>query len=72
MQGCNRCKAAGYPDQLIGFDKMGEDPETGKARWKLIDEKGMERTHKFLQTSSPEQAQIQMSNSINLFLDEEE
>jgi hypothetical protein len=63
MQECNRCKAAGYPNQLIGFDKVGDDPETGKIRWKLIDENGIEHTHKFVQTSLPQQAQVQISNN---------
>ena len=40
MQECNRCKAAGFPNQLIGFEKIGEDPVTGKINWKLIDENG--------------------------------
>ena len=63
MQECNRCKAAGYPNQLIGFDKVGDDPVTGKTRWKLIDENGIEHTHKFVQTSLPQQAQVQISNN---------
>jgi hypothetical protein len=63
MQECNRCKAAGYPNQLIGFDKVGDDPETGKTRWKLIDENGIEHTHKFVQTSLPQQAQVQIGNN---------
>ena len=63
MQECNRCKAAGYPNQLIGFDKVGDDPATGKTRWKLIDENGIEHTHKFVQTSLPQQAQVQISNN---------
>jgi hypothetical protein len=25
MQECNRCKAGGFPNQLIGFEKIGED-----------------------------------------------
>jgi hypothetical protein len=63
MQECNRCKAAGYPNQLIGFDKVGDDPETGKTRWKLIDENGIEHTHKSVQTSLPQQAQVQIGNN---------
>ena len=63
MQECNRCKAAGYPNQLIGFDKVGDDPATGKTRWKLIDENGIEHTHKFVQTSLPQQAQVQIGNN---------
>jgi hypothetical protein len=46
MQECNRCKAAGFPNQLIGFEKIGEDPITGKISWKLIDEKGEQHKHK--------------------------
>jgi hypothetical protein len=46
MQECKRCKAAGFPNQLIGFEKMGEDPLTGKIRWKLINENGEEHKHK--------------------------
>jgi hypothetical protein len=46
MQECNRCKAAGFPNQLIGFEKIGEDPITGKARWKLVNEDGQQHEHK--------------------------
>jgi hypothetical protein len=46
MQECNRCKAAGFPNQLIGFEKIGEDPVTGKISWKLINEKGEQHKHK--------------------------
>jgi len=46
MQECNRCKNAGYPNQLIAFEKIGEDPATGKIKWKLIDENGKEHVHK--------------------------
>jgi len=46
MQECNRCKAAGYPNQPIAFEKIGEDPATGKIKWKLVDEKGNEHVHK--------------------------
>jgi hypothetical protein len=49
MQDCNRCKAAGFPNQLIGFEKIGEDFATGKISWKLIDENGVEHKHKFVQ-----------------------
>lgn len=49
MQECNRCKAAGFPNQPIGFEKIGEDPVTGKAKWKLIDENGAEHVHKGVQ-----------------------
>jgi len=46
MQECNRCKAAGFPNQPIAFEKVGEDPSTGKAKWKLVDEFGNEHVHK--------------------------
>lgn len=46
MQECNRCKAAGHPGQLISFEKLGEDPVTGKMKWKLIGEDGAEHVHK--------------------------
>jgi hypothetical protein len=46
MQECNRCKAAGFPNQLIGFEKIGEDSVTGKINWKLIDQNGEQHKHK--------------------------
>jgi hypothetical protein len=48
MQECFRCKAAGFPNQTIGFEKIGQDSTTGKNIWKLIDENGTEHKHKFL------------------------
>jgi hypothetical protein len=52
MQECNRCKSAGYPNQPIAFEKMGEDPATGKIKWKLVDENGNEHVHKGAQELS--------------------
>jgi hypothetical protein len=46
MQECRRCKDAGFPNQLIGFEKIGEDPITGKTRWKLVSENGQHHEHK--------------------------
>jgi hypothetical protein len=46
MQECNKCKATGFPNQLIGFEKIGEDPTTGKVRWKLVNEDGQQHEHK--------------------------
>ena len=46
MQECNKCKAAGFPNQLIGFEKIGEDPTTGKVKWKLVNENGQQHEHK--------------------------
>jgi hypothetical protein len=45
MQECNRCKAAGFPGQQIGFEKAGEDFSTGKAIWRLVNEDGTEHKH---------------------------
>ena len=62
MQECFKCKAAGFPNQLIGFQKVGEDVVTGKNIWKLINENGVEHKHKYLQSgeeSSPQQQQQQ-------------
>jgi hypothetical protein len=60
MQECNRCKTAGYPNQMIGFEKTGQDPVTGKTIWRLIDENGAEHRHKFFQDS------IQENNNNNI------
>ncbi|HJU35278.1 MAG TPA: hypothetical protein VJ695_09165 [Nitrososphaera sp.] len=46
MQECNRCKAAGFPQQPITFEKVGEDPATGRVKWKLVDEYGNDHVHK--------------------------
>jgi hypothetical protein len=46
MQECNKCKAAGFPNQMIGFEKIGEDPTTGKIIWKLVNENGQQHGHK--------------------------
>ncbi len=52
MQECFRCKAAGFPNQTIGFEKIGQDSTTGKNIWKLIDENGTEHKHKLLLDST--------------------
>jgi hypothetical protein len=46
MQECNKCKAAGFPNQMIGFEKIGEDPATGKIIWKLVNDDGQQHEHK--------------------------
>ena len=46
MQECNRCKAAGFPNQPIAFEKIGQDPATGKIKWRLVDENSNEHVHK--------------------------
>jgi hypothetical protein len=46
MQECRRCKDAGFPNQLIGFERIGEDTITGKVRWKLVNEDGQQHEHK--------------------------
>jgi hypothetical protein len=55
MQECFKCKAAGFPNQLIGFQKVGEDVVTGKNIWKLINENGVEHKHKYLQSGEESQ-----------------
>ncbi|HEV8406146.1 MAG TPA: hypothetical protein VGQ13_09620 [Nitrososphaera sp.] len=46
MQECNRCKAAGFSNQPIAFEKISEDLVTGKIKWKLVDENGNEHVHR--------------------------
>jgi len=46
MQECRRCKDTGFPNQLIGFEKIGEDPTTGKTIRKLVNEDGQQHEHK--------------------------
>jgi hypothetical protein len=36
---------------MIGFEKTGQDPVTGKIIWRLMDENGTEHKHKFFQDS---------------------
>lgn len=45
LQVCNRCKAAGFDNQLIAFENIGTDPTTSKIKWKLVDENGNEHVH---------------------------
>ena len=45
-------QSRGFPNQLIGFEKNGENPTTGKSIWKLIDENGVEHKHRYLQNLS--------------------
>jgi hypothetical protein len=54
MQECNRCKKAGYPNQMIGFEKIGQDHSKGKINWRLVDENGADHRHKFFQDSIQE------------------
>lgn len=58
MQECNRCKAAGFSGQMISFEKIGADPATGRIRWKLVDENGVEHSHK-TQLGEPNAASYQ-------------
>ena len=50
LQECKRCNAAGFPNQLIGFEKVGEDTITGKISWKLVTGNGEEHKHKNYQS----------------------
>ena len=37
MRECTICKSAGFAEQFITFQNMGEDPITRKTIWKPID-----------------------------------
>lgn len=65
MQECFKCKAAGFPNQLIGFQKVGEDVVTGKNIWKLINENGLEHKHKYLQSGEESSQQQQLYHNGN-------
>jgi hypothetical protein len=57
MQECFKCKAAGFPNQLIGFEKIGENPTTNKGVWRLIDENGAEHKHRYPSALDAQQPQ---------------
>jgi hypothetical protein len=46
MQECNKCKNAGFPNQLITFEKSAEISPSGKTFWRLLDENGQTHIHK--------------------------
>jgi hypothetical protein len=46
MQECNKCRNAGFPNQMISFEKTGEDSYSGKVMWRLLDETGQTHDHK--------------------------
>jgi GTP:adenosylcobinamide-phosphate guanylyltransferase len=46
MQECNKCKSAGFPNQMISFEKAGEDSYSGKVIWRLLDGNGQLHVHK--------------------------
>ena len=47
MRECTICKSAGFSEQLITFQNMGEDSVTGKTIWEPIEKNGSEHKHKF-------------------------
>ena len=59
VEQCNKCKSAGFPIQLIGFEKICEDLVTCKDIWKLLNEDSTEHkqrtqsTEQSYQNSSP-------------------
>jgi hypothetical protein len=67
MQECFKCKAAGFPDQLIGFEKIGENPTINKGVWRLIDENGAEHKHRYPRAFDAQQPQYdqQFTNNNN-------
>lgn len=46
MQECNKCKNTGFSNQMISFEKAGEDSFSGKTMWRLLDENGQTHIHK--------------------------
>jgi GTP:adenosylcobinamide-phosphate guanylyltransferase len=46
MQECNKCRSAGFPNQMISFEKAGEDCYSGKVIWRLLDGGGQVHVHK--------------------------
>lgn len=44
-QECFKCKSAGFPNVPINFEKIGENPSTGKGIWKLIDPDTQQEHH---------------------------
>jgi hypothetical protein len=46
MQECNKCRSAGFPNQMISFEKAGEDSYSGKVIWRLLDGGGQVHVHK--------------------------
>jgi hypothetical protein len=46
MQECNKCKNAGFPNQMITFEKASEVSLSGKTIWRLLDDNGQTHIHK--------------------------
>ena len=46
MQECNKCKGAGFSNQMISFERAGEDSYSGKVIWRLLDGNGQVHVHK--------------------------
>jgi hypothetical protein len=65
MQECFKCRAAGFPNQHIGFEKIGDNPMTGKGIWKLIDENGSEHKHRYLEGGSSQPQQSYGDGNVN-------
>jgi hypothetical protein len=65
MQECFKCKAAGFPNQLIGFEKIGENPTTNKGMWRLIDENGAEHKHRYPRALAAQQPQYDQQSTNN-------
>src|SRR5512133_1363580 len=63
MEECFKCKSAGFPNQLIGFQKVGENTATGKNIWKLLDKDGNEHQHKLRSDSQLQQQQHGPNNN---------
>ena len=51
---------------MIGFEKTGEDPTTGKITWRMIDENGTEHKHRFFQDSIQDTPNIRRRRVIDI------
>jgi hypothetical protein len=63
LKECFKCKSEGFLSQLIDFEKIGEDPVTGKNIWKLLNEDGTEHKHKFRSAGQPQQQEHRSNNN---------
>jgi hypothetical protein len=55
---CNKCKDAGFPHEMIKFEKSGTK-EDGSTKWKPVNVDGTEHKHK----EKPGAASVQMNLS---------
>lgn len=59
---CFICKGKGFDGVKIDFEKIGEDPQTGKTQWKLLEPDG-KTPHKHVSTQQEYAALMQSRES---------